>query len=365
MIAQMCLAVLLGFDCFIGFRFYLFMRPCDPRDRCVFHSVKRHDPVPVNCSVPNSTPLTGDTLLHVVNHILQLHGGPSGVGAALDEVRDWATDFDTPNDTYSHATLDVVRRALELGIACRLCLAELPAELTRRLAEYADRGIREIQKITARVNPGILLRPEAFEDDHGLRSAPQSHRDYIKNRAILDIGAFVGDSAIALAKHARRVYSFELSPSAFRTMLRVLNQTSEYTPNVVPILGGVGEKENTVYVGPFGIFAVVTEPGRGTPVNITTIDDFVRRTGETIGFVKIDTEGGGLGMLRAAEKTLRTQKPIIALGCYHEYNELFGVPRFFKTEFPDYRFNWQMHTWHPSALSELTFYAYPSHLAKN
>jgi hypothetical protein len=88
----------------------------------------------------------------------------------------------------------------------------------------------------------------------------------------------------------------------------------------------------------------------------------VRRTNATVGLIKVDTEGGGLGMLRGGRRTLAAQMPILAMAVYHEYNELFGIPRFMKREFPNYRFNWQMHSFHASALDELTFWAYPGHL---
>jgi hypothetical protein len=145
-------------------------------------------------------------------------------------------------------------------------------------------------------------------------------------------------------------------------MVRILKQMGKYTQNVVPIWNGVGEQEGVVYIAPKGGFAVRGRENNRLHVNITTIDNFVRRTNETMGFIKVDTEGGGLGMLHAARATLRTQKPILAMAVYHEYNELFGIPRFLAKEFPDYRFNWQMHNWHSSALSELTFWAYPGHL---
>jgi FkbM family methyltransferase len=219
-----------------------------------------------------------------------------------------------------------------------------------------------MRKLTANVQPGVALSCEIFEDDHGLKSAPQSHRDYIKGKAILDIGAWQGDSAIAFAKYARRVYSFELGPEPYGAMVRILQQMGNYTQNVVPLWTGVGENESVVYISRSGVFAAPGGKETGLPVNITTIDDFVRRTNETIGLIKVDTEGGGLGMLHAARMTLRTQKPILAMAVYHEYDELFGVPRFIAQEFPDYRFNWQMHNYHPQALSELTFWAYPGHL---
>jgi hypothetical protein len=105
----------------------------------------------------------------------------------------------------------------------------------------------------------------------------------------------------------------------------------------------------------------------GRDIPITTIDTFVREHNETIGFFKIDTEGGGLGMIKGAIKTLRTQRPIFGLACYHEWEEVFEVPRLIRREFPDYDYKFHMHgpTHRQSCLNELTFYAYPRSLAWN
>jgi hypothetical protein len=147
-------------------------------------------------------------LWQTVRQLLQHNEGKPD--RAVQEVRRFFADFGTPNNSYSHTTLDVVRRSLLLGVKCWRYLAEIPEELGRRLHIYHTQTIHEMRKLTANVQPGIALQCEIFEDDHGLKSAPQSHRDYIKGKAILDIGAWQGDSAIAFAKYARRVYSFEL-----------------------------------------------------------------------------------------------------------------------------------------------------------
>jgi FkbM family methyltransferase len=317
-------------------------------------------PPVINCYVPGTRRLRGDTLLNIVRQLLQHNEGKPD--RAVKEIERFFADFDTPNNSYSHTTFDVVRRALLLGVKCGRQLEEIPEALARRLQIYETQTIHEVRKLMANVRPSIGAYPAPFEDDHGLKSAPQSLGDYIKGKAILDIGAWQGDSAIALAKYVRRVYSFELGPGPYRTLLRVLRQMGDYTQNVVTLWMGVGENESVVYISPRGGYAASAQKENGLPVNITTIDDFVRRTNETIGLIKVDTEGGGLGMLHAARMTLRTPKPILAMALYHEYDELLGIPRFIAREFPDYRFNWQMFRYHPSSLSELTYLAYPGHL---
>jgi hypothetical protein len=213
----------------------------------------------INCNVSGTTPLMGDTLMTLVRQLLQ--GNLGDTQLALQEVETFFADFDTPDNSYSHTTLDVVRRALELGIACQRCLNEIPAALQRRLEIYRNKTVHEVRQLLGQ-RP-FPLSEEVFEDDHGLKSAPQSHRDYVKGKVILDVGAWVGDSAVALAKYAARVYSFELSPGAFEGMVRNLREVGNYTKNVVPILAGMGETESLVYVAPGRFFAQLTEKERG------------------------------------------------------------------------------------------------------
>jgi hypothetical protein len=90
----------------------------------------------------------------------------------------------------------------------------------------------------------------------------------------------------------------------------------------------------------------------------------VRRRGEIAGFIKIDTEGHGLEIIRGAMKTLKAQHPSIALACYHERDELFLVPWLIQSEFPEYNYKFHMHGGpeRQGSLNELTFYVYPRSL---
>jgi hypothetical protein len=131
---------------------------------------------------------------------------------------------------------------------CWRCPNEIPILVRRRLECFRRVGIHEVQKIVTKVDPPLFIDEEVPATHHGLKFVSQSHSDHVKQKAILDIGAFNGSSAIVFANYAWRVYRLELSPKGFRDMLPVLNQTGNYTKNVIPVLAGVGENETTTYV---------------------------------------------------------------------------------------------------------------------
>jgi hypothetical protein len=178
-----------------------------------FRTLGAHHVPTIECNVPHSSALLGKTLLVIVQQLIDaIHGDCS---RALLEFADFFAAFDTPNNSESRLTADVLRRILDLRIECLQYLTEIPAPLQHRFDVYHNTTISEIRRLTANVQPPIDLPVDLFEDGRGLMSAPQSPRDYVKGKAILEIGAWYGDSAIAYAKYAKTVYSFEVGPEPF------------------------------------------------------------------------------------------------------------------------------------------------------
>jgi hypothetical protein len=62
---------------------------------------------------------------------------------------------------------------------------------------------------------------DIFGDDHRPKSAPQSHRNCVKEKRSLGVGAWQGGSAIAFTNYAVQVYSFKLGRAPFAWILRV------------------------------------------------------------------------------------------------------------------------------------------------
>jgi FkbM family methyltransferase len=174
----------------------------------------------------------------------------------------------------------------------------------------------------------------------------------------MDIGAFTGDSAVMLSEHAKEVYSFEPGPANFRELSRVANMNQHPFGKIHPVNLGLSDNPGQVAFSEFVSPEAIVGKGKAA-VNITTLDLFVDQKGIQVGFIKCDTEGHGLPITRGAEKTLRRNRPVLALAVYHNADELFGIPPLLKQWLPNYQFAWNfpmsdIQKWH-----ELLYIAYP------
>jgi hypothetical protein len=62
---------------------------------------------------------------------------------------------------------------------------------------------------------------------------------------------------------------------------------------------------------------------------LQSVDALVReRRIPHIDFLKIDVEGADLGVLQGAAETIRTQRPRLAIACYHKPDDLVTIPDF-------------------------------------
>jgi FkbM family methyltransferase len=164
--------------------------------------------------------------------------------------------------------------------------------------------------------PGPYLQ-ESFYFHHGLRFASVDVKDYVKNRDILDAGAYTGDSLIVLDQYTdKRIVSYEIAPKLFRSAQ--LAATGLANSKHTLIFEGLGDRSGVMNV---------SEGSARVTVNVTTIDAEVERLNLTVGFIKADLEGAELKMLVGARKTLEAQHPILSIAIYHD-ETLITVPKF-------------------------------------
>jgi FkbM family methyltransferase len=70
-----------------------------------------------------------------------------------------------------------------------------------------------------------------------------------------------------------------------------------------------------------------------------TIDSFVEERGiDTVGFIKLDIEGAEMEALKGAMKTIKRDKPYLAICIYHKKEHLIEVPEILKNLNRDYTF---------------------------
>jgi FkbM family methyltransferase len=154
----------------------------------------------------------------------------------------------------------------------------------------------------------------------------------------IDGGGCWGETALWLAhmvgEHGQ-VHSFEPGPKNRELLTRNLADNPQLSERITvrerPLGAHEGETlwiENALAPGA-GLKTVEEMQGRENMVqtDIDTIDALVRR-GEltTVDFIKLDVEHAELAVIQEAAETIRTQRPKLAISCYHRPDDLATIP---------------------------------------
>jgi FkbM family methyltransferase len=163
---------------------------------------------------------------------------------------------------------------------------------------------------------------------------------------VIDGGACWGDTALYFADRVGpegRVYAFEFSPDSLGVLqgnLRLNEQLAERV-EIVPeaLWDRVGE---SIAFGELGQLTSLTAPrtdANDGRVVTTTLDEWVERAGiERVDLIKLDVEGAELRVLKGAERTIRRERPTLAVCVYHDDADLVDIPGYLADLDVGYRF---------------------------
>ncbi len=163
-----------------------------------------------------------------------------------------------------------------------------------------------------------------FGGNEGLTRAEEHflyrHSDRLKQGVLMDVGANHGAYALLLHKlaPAARVIAFEPHPVSFA----LLRDRLASKPAVEPINKALGDQSGQLKLYDFRFDDGSTQASLNASavafysddivehvVDCTTIDEFMAEAGIThIDFLKIDTEGHDLSVLKGARKALRERR---------------------------------------------------------
>lgn len=184
-------------------------------------------------------------------------------------------------------------------------------------------------------------------------------------KTIFDVGANTGQTSSYLLKHFpnAHIFAFEPVPNTYRKLQTNLNHIPQVETFNLALGNSVGELtmtniENSL-LNTCQLSSQLSEKNSQTvKVNVNTIDNFCQENGIShIHFLKTDTEGFDLNVLRGAEHLLRDQK----------IDFIFSECRFFKrretdlpgdfTDLLNYlqEFNYNFVTLYTEAVDDLGF----------
>ena len=165
----------------------------------------------------------------------------------------------------------------------------------------------------------------------------------IKNGNILDLGAFVGDSALMFSKiTSGEVYAVEAQKKNCEIIREVIALNN--ANNIKIFQSAVGDKEGsaTFYYNEtsnWGTFCPLeSREYSQEEITVTTVDAIVEKNNLKISVIKADIEGMESDMIRGAVNTLKEQKPTLLLKIHHTPRDFFEIKPFIESLKLGYKF---------------------------
>lgn len=168
-------------------------------------------------------------------------------------------------------------------------------------------GIQSINRLARNVAKAAIRRPRGFDLYHDLRQV------IAEPKVIFDVGANVGQSARRYLKEfpEATVYSFEPVEASYRMLVANVgrdlgsDRPARFQPENCALGAKASQARMNTIDGPSDMFQITADGNEA--IRISTVDawgDVVKR----IDFMKIDTEGHDLEVLKGAERMLREKR---------------------------------------------------------
>ncbi|WP_302368210.1 FkbM family methyltransferase [Brachyspira aalborgi] len=179
--------------------------------------------------------------------------------------------------------------------------------------------------------PSNSFEPEAFYGKCGMDYIESLNK--IKNKSIIDAGAFIGDTAIILSDYTdKNVYSFEPFLQNYNLMLKTIELNKKN--NIIPVNMALGDENKEI-----GMDASIgagcglsIENAKQSDINcienkvkMVTLDSYVKENNIEVGLIKTDLEGFEQSFLKGAIETIKEQKPVLIISIYHNYSDFFEI----------------------------------------
>lgn len=218
-------------------------------------------------------------------------------------------------------------------------LRAMAVNLITRNSLYFDHELKEQNKFTE-FNLANVKKDEIagfkFAGDYNLHAFIDLHlndedREFLRNKDIIDAGAFTGDTALPLSKITNKnIYAFEPFKESFELLNK--NILDNNIKNIIPINKSLGNinGERTLYLSGTNVQGITSDPNtrpydNELKVQEITLDKFVEENDLDVGYITIDVEGAELDLLNGAINTIKTQKPMLSISIYHRVTDYFNI----------------------------------------
>jgi FkbM family methyltransferase len=166
---------------------------------------------------------------------------------------------------------------------------------------------------------------DIFYFNHGLNELREG---WCGRGDIIDVGAFVGDSALMFSQYTdRKIYSFEPNPNYFDILLKTINLNG-LQDNVIPVQKGLGDENIKMRIDDMSFIESISDNGKPNKFDmaeIITLDSFILQNNIKVGLIKTDLEGFEPKFLKGAIETIKQQRPILLISIYHNAYDFFEI----------------------------------------
>ncbi len=176
------------------------------------------------------------------------------------------------------------------------------------------------------------LEESVFYFYHGLSLMPEQVHEYIRDQHFMDIGAYIGDSAIALRKYQySKIYSLEISLKSIEKYR--LNMRENKIPaekfEVMNVGVSASDEETLIRLNDTGSagFNLYRNGGKYDEIQVQmkSVDWLVEQNKIQPKFIKVDIEGAAMDFVKGAKNTLIKFRPVLSIAVYHNPVEFFEV----------------------------------------
>jgi FkbM family methyltransferase len=144
-----------------------------------------------------------------------------------------------------------------------------------------------------------------------------------KNKCFIDIGAHIGTTALPYSRLFQTVHAYEPFSNNFKFLERNVSRNTIANCKIHNVgLYSRNCSGTMVYHGGGNSGCYFFSPGESGPAYCVTLDS---QHHDYVDFLKLDTEGSELHVLRGAEQTLRKWKPLIQFETNGQSERLYGI----------------------------------------
>lgn len=182
-----------------------------------------------------------------------------------------------------------------------------------------------------------------FEKNLNLGLFPEQVLSSVKEKDIIDVGAYVGDSAFILNQlKPKKIYAFEANTKNYDLLLKTIKLN--HLNNVIAENLALGDKAaETVQIADNEACSYIVDSCiSDLPVQacqMITLDKYVSEHPEmNIGLIKVDIEGKEQNFLTGAIETIKKFRPMLILSIYHNWADFLQIKKQIETLNLGYKF---------------------------